>query len=138
MFFFTTFNFYRSFHLLSHNFTQSEKTSLEWQPWSEEKIQTLLTSNEIFFIDATAKWCITCQVNKKLVFETDNFKTYITQHGIKIIKLDWTKQDSTMFQWMQKYGAVSVPAYFLGYKGKIYFLGETISISKIENVLQNP
>lgn len=138
MFCFTTFNFYRSFHLLSHNFTQSEKTSLEWQPWSEEKIQNLLTSKDIFFIDATAKWCITCQVNKKLVFETSAFNKLIEKHQLKTIQLDWTKKDAAMFSWMQKHGAVSVPAYFLGTKGKIIFLGETISVGKIEDALQNP
>ncbi len=141
MFLFTGFNLYRSFYHLKNNFNEEESNqqhSITWEPWQQDKITTLLSQNESFFIDATAKWCITCQVNKKLVFETDDFKNFLEKNSIKPIQLDWTKKDPAMFQWMQQYGAVSVPAYFLGHKGKIVFLGETISISKIENALQNP
>lgn len=138
---FTLFNLYRSFSLLNHQFSydsSSTKTTDLWRPWSEKKVAELLSQNKAFFIDATAKWCITCQVNKKLVFETKDFETMVREKQLITMRIDWTKKDEILFNWMQQHGAVSVPAYFLGVNGKIIFLGETISIGKIENALQNP
>lgn len=139
---FTFFYTYRSINLIntysSTDLSQVKTTLDNWQPWNETNIQELLDKQIPFFIDATAKWCITCQVNKKLVFETNDFKEFVNRTQLTTIRLDWTKKDPDMFNWMQKNGAVSVPAYFLGINGKILFLGETISISKIENALQNP
>lgn len=129
----------RSFYMLQHQFTNlsEDNINLKWQIWNEEKIDELLASQNTFFIDATAQWCITCQVNKKLVLESEDFSTFIAENHITTLRLDWTKKDAKMFTWMQKHGAVSVPAYFLGIKGKVFFLGETISIQKIKNALQN-
>lgn len=147
MIFFSLFNTYRTFNLLNTDFKTNVNTNTHvntnnstttWIEWNEDAINQALNKQELFFIDATARWCITCQVNKKLVFDTDGFKEFAQKYQIKTIRLDWTKKDDVMFKWMQKYGAVSVPAYFLGVKGKIIFLGETISIKKIEDALQNP
>lgn len=137
---FTVFNTYRSFSLIKHTFsaTAQEQASVIWQPWSKELIETHFTNKDIFFVDATAKWCITCQVNKKLVFETQGFSELMKKYQVKTMRLDWTKKDALMFEWLKNHGAVSVPAYFMGKNGKIFFLGETISLAKIEDAINNP
>ncbi len=136
---FTGFNTYRSFNLLKNQFSfeYEMKASELWIPWNENKIEELLASKKVFFIDATAKWCITCQVNKKVVLETNDFDALVKKHQLITMRLDWTKKDENMFKWLQVHDAVSVPAYFLGINGKIIFLGETISISKIEDALHH-
>lgn len=138
---FTLFNIYRSFPLLKNQFIEIEgqvTNKVDWAPWNEVEINNLLRDEKLFFVDATAKWCITCQVNKKLVMDTNDFYNLAQKYNATLIRLDWTKKDPEMFNWIQNNGAVSVPAYFVGYKGKIYFIGETLSLSKIENAFKNP
>ena len=79
---------------------------------------------------------MTCKVNKKLVFETDDFEKLTKDSGLKLMIADWTKYDPEITKWLEKYEVVSVPAYFVKTKsGKIKFLGETISINKIKDAL---
>jgi thiol:disulfide interchange protein DsbD len=43
-----------------------------WEVYSPAREQQLLKTKQPFFIDFTASWCLTCQVNKKLVLEKQN------------------------------------------------------------------
>ncbi|MEL0099562.1 MAG: hypothetical protein VW907_08415, partial [Opitutae bacterium] len=38
--------------------------SLQWQPWSMQLQNELLAKGKAVYIDYTAKWCLSCQVNK--------------------------------------------------------------------------
>jgi DsbC/DsbD-like thiol-disulfide interchange protein/cytochrome c biogenesis protein CcdA len=105
----------------------------EWITWSKH---TLRNTPGPVFIDFTAKWCLTCKVNKKLVLETDDFQDFTKKNNIKLMLADWTKYDPEITKWLAEYNVVSVPAYFIKTKaGEIKFLGETISIKKIKNAL---
>src|SRR3546814_12872245 len=42
---------------------------LVWQPLDATAIAGLVAGGQVVFVDVTAAWCITCQVNKKLVLE---------------------------------------------------------------------
>jgi thiol:disulfide interchange protein len=49
---------------------------------------------------------------------------------------DWTQRDEMITNFLKKYNVISVPAYFIKLPdGNIKFLGETISISKIQDFL---
>jgi thiol:disulfide interchange protein len=105
-----------------------------WKPWSEEKAAELKGQN--VFMDFTAEWCLTCKVNKKLVLETDGFNELAKKNNIVLLRADWTKRDDNITQYLKKYGAVGVPAYFVQKaNGEVVFLGETISLEKIEKSL---
>lgn len=105
-----------------------------WKPWSEEKLTEL--KGQMVFMDFTAQWCLTCKVNKKLVLETDGFNELAKKYNVVLLRADWTKRDDNITQYLNKYGAVGVPAYFVQKpNGEILFLGETITIGKIEEYL---
>ncbi|MFQ5467094.1 MAG: protein-disulfide reductase DsbD family protein, partial [Kiloniellaceae bacterium] len=42
-----------------------------WQPLDIPAIRKLVAEGRVVFVDVTAEWCITCQVNKKLVLDRD-------------------------------------------------------------------
>lgn len=105
-----------------------------WKPWSESKTAEL--KGQPVFIDFTAEWCLTCKVNKKLVLETDGFNELAKKHNIALLRADWTKRDDSITQYLRKYGAVGVPAYFIQKaNGEVVFLGETVSLEKVEKSL---
>ena len=106
------------------------KTSL-WKAWSETKLAE--EKGKLVFMDFTAEWCLTCKVNKKFVLETNAFEDYAKKNNITLLRADWTKRDDNITHYLKRYGAVGVPAYFIQKAdGEIVFLGETISLGKIE------
>lgn len=105
----------------------------KWTPWSEEKLKELSVDKKWVFIDFTAEWCLTCKINKKLVFETNDFEKMIEAKKVTLMRADWTRRDDKITAFLNRYGIVGVPAYFLqSPDGTILSLGETISIRKIE------
>ena len=88
------------------------------------------------FMDFTAKWCLTCKVNKKLVLDTDSFSKFVKEKNIKLLIGDWTKRDANITKFLRAYNIVGIPAYFIQKpSGEIIFLGATISITKISKHL---
>jgi thiol:disulfide interchange protein len=105
-----------------------------WKPWSEEKLNQNMGS--LIFMDFTAEWCLTCKVNKKLILETSGFEELAKKNNLLLLRADWTRRDDNITQYLKRFGAVGVPAYFVQKKsGEVIFLGETISLSKIEKAL---
>ena len=89
--------------------------------------------NKLTFIDFTAKWCITCKVNEKLVIDTDGFRKLMAENNVELMLGDWTKRDPQIGSWLKSQGFVGVPAYFvINKKGELVKLGETITLSEIK------
>ena len=66
---------------------------MEWQPWSPEAVAKLRAEGRIVYVDLTARWCATCQTNKKLVFGSDEVLKFFADKKIAALRADWTKQD---------------------------------------------
>jgi len=110
-------------------------SSALWSPWSEAKLNE--HKGDLVFMDFTAQWCLTCKVNKKLVLDTQGFEELAEKYNVKLLRADWTKRDDHITQFLRRHDVVGVPAYFVQKKdGTIIYLGETISLSKIENSLK--
>jgi thiol:disulfide interchange protein DsbD len=111
-------------------------SGLNWEAWSYDRMEELKQSQQVVFIDFTAKWCFTCKVNEKLVLDTDNFKNFVQENNIKLLIGDWTKRDEVIGAFLLKQGLVGVPAYFIQKKdGTLISLGETITLQKIRENL---
>ncbi len=112
------------------------RSELKWEAWSEQRMQELQENKELTFIDFTAKWCLTCKVNEKVVLDTRRFKNLVKQKKMKLLLADWTKRDNIIGSWLQKHGFVGVPAYFvINSQGELVTLGETITVGKIKKAL---
>ncbi|WP_411844881.1 thioredoxin family protein [Roseibacillus persicicus] len=67
----------------------SEAVVIEWQKWSKEKEQELLAKGTPVYVDFTAKWCLTCQVNKKNAY-TQEVVDLMQRQGVVFMKADKT------------------------------------------------
>jgi thiol:disulfide interchange protein/DsbC/DsbD-like thiol-disulfide interchange protein len=81
---------------------------VEWLPWSPEAQAKALTEGKIVYVDFTARWCATCQVNKR-VYPQDDVAKALTSAGVVMLKADWTKKDSVIANELGKYGRTGIP-----------------------------
>jgi thiol:disulfide interchange protein DsbD len=84
-----------------------------WQPYSESAMQAALAQNKTVFVDFTAAWCVSCQVNKKAVLETETIKQALAASGIVLLRADWTKPDPAISAALHKLGRNGIPVYWI-------------------------
>ena len=98
----------------------------------------LATKGEIVFVDITADWCITCQVNKALVLETKQVAEIFKRNNVKVLVLDWTKPNKNIKKFLtkkQRYGIPYNEIYGpLLLNGKI--LSELLTIKEIQKYIK--
>ena len=65
------------------------------------------------FVDFTAAWCVTCQVNERLVLETAEIQARFPALGVALMRADGTNQDPTIARTLEAHGRAGVPLYIL-------------------------
>ena len=88
--------------------TPPKTTTGEWQPWSPEAQAKALAEGKTVYVDFTARWCATCQVNKRVYTQGDVSKA-LASAGVVMLKADWTKKDEVIAQELGKYGRTGIP-----------------------------
>lgn len=89
----------------------SGKHLIVWENFSEERLEELLNKNGAVFVDFTAAWCLTCQVNERVALEIPKTAEMFRSMGITALKADWTSQDPEIAKSLAKYGRNSIPLY---------------------------
>ena len=88
-----------------------------WKPWSADTVQATLTQGQPVFVDFTAAWCITCQVNKKTTLANAEVEADFAARKVALLRADWTRRDPAT-QALQALGRSGVPVYVLYAPGK--------------------
>ncbi len=89
---------------------QATKTAAGWVPYSEASLSAARAKGPVF-VDFTAAWCVTCQVNKRTVLETDAVRTAFAASGITLMEADWTQRDEEITRALARLGRSGVPVY---------------------------
>ena len=84
-------------------------TDIVWEPWSVERVAQLREAGRPIYADFTARWCATCQANKKVVFASDAVKRYFRGHNVATLKADWTNADPRITAELAKWHRSAVP-----------------------------
>jgi thiol:disulfide interchange protein DsbD len=84
-----------------------------WSPWSPEREDALRAAGQPVFVNYTAAWCLTCQVNERLVFADDTVREAFRRTGVTALKADWTDRSDTIAASLDRHGRSGVPLYVL-------------------------
>ncbi|MEX1049266.1 MAG: thioredoxin family protein [Akkermansiaceae bacterium] len=94
-----------------------EKPSVEWLTWSEEAADRALAAGHPVFIDFTAKWCLTCQLNKSRAY-TEEVVKLMYEKGIVALRADKTNPNAAIEAKLQELGRTAIPVNVLLVPGK--------------------
>jgi thiol:disulfide interchange protein DsbD len=84
-----------------------------WQPWSEAAVTRSLGAGQPVFVDFTASWCLSCQVNERVALRTTEVEHAFQARNVVLMKADWTRHDEAITQALTALGRSGVPAYAL-------------------------
>jgi thiol:disulfide interchange protein DsbD len=92
-------------------------SALVWETWSVQRVDEILASGKPVYIDFTAQWCATCQVNKKRAY-TPEVIAAMNKRGVVALKADKTKPNAEIEAALQKLGRTAIPVNVLLEKGR--------------------
>jgi thiol:disulfide interchange protein DsbD len=91
--------------------------AMTWGVWSQEEQDRLLAEGRPVFVDFTAKWCLTCQLNKSRAY-TGPVVDLIKAKGIVALKADKTRSNPAIEAALSKLGRTAIPVNVLIVPGK--------------------
>jgi len=87
-----------------------------FQPYSQAAVDAALAEGHPVLINFTARWCVTCQTNKKFVLESKAVADRLKEDGSVLFEADWTHHDAVITKKLESFGQNSIP--FLVYYPK--------------------
>jgi len=95
-----------------------------WKTWSPEAVAEARAAGKTVFVDFTAAWCLSCQVNERIVLARPEVVKAL-QKGAAF-KADWTNKDPVIEAELARHGRAGVPLYIVYPKG-----GEAVTLPEI-------
>ncbi|MGE5169916.1 MAG: protein-disulfide reductase DsbD family protein [Rudaea sp.] len=84
-----------------------------WEPYSAERVAALTAEGRTVFVEFTAAWCITCQVNERLVLNDAGVREAFARSRVALVRADWTRRDPAITEALAALGRSGVPVYVL-------------------------
>ncbi len=90
------------------------------EPWSSARVAELTEEGRPVFVDFTASWCVTCQVNKRTTLQRESVMAAFRENDVAFLVADWTNRDEEIAAELARHDRAGVPLYLW------YPAGETI------------
>ena len=85
----------------------------EYEAWSPARVEELRAEGRPVFVDFTAAWCVTCQVNKLGALADGRVRAAFAQNNVALLRADFTNRDPVIAQTLADHGAPGVPFYLM-------------------------
>ncbi|MDB6003909.1 MAG: thiol:disulfide interchange protein DsbD, partial [Prosthecobacter sp.] len=111
--------------------------ALHWETWSPGKVAALRAAKQPVYIDYTASWCWTCQVNKR-VYTDAGLRALFKQHKVATLKADWSDENETIRLALEALGKRAVPVNVLYIPGveEPFILDELLTVGNVTAALK--
>ncbi|GGF16478.1 protein-disulfide reductase [Aliidongia dinghuensis] len=80
-----------------------------WARFDPAAIAPAVAKGQVVFVDVTASWCLTCQVNERLVLDKPAVKAQLSSSGTVAMRADWTRPDPAIAAFLKRYGRYGIP-----------------------------
>jgi thiol:disulfide interchange protein DsbD len=89
------------------------------------------------FVDFTAAWCITCQINKSSTLGNPEVMALFKTKNVLLMRADWTKPDAAIAAELTKLGRSGLPVYAFYIPGSptAQLLPEVLTVGVIQDAL---
>lgn len=85
----------------------------EYEDWTPGRVEELRAEGRAIFVDFTAAWCVTCQVNKLGALADPRVRSAFAENDVALLRADFTNRDSVIADTLAHYGAPGVPFYLM-------------------------
>ena len=92
---------------------QPKDTTLVWTPYSQQALDQARAAGHPVFIDFTAAWCLSCQVNERLVLKSSDVQHQFTKNDVTLLRADWTQYDPEITKQLASVKRSGVPTYVI-------------------------
>jgi len=92
---------------------QPKDTSLVWAPYSQQSLDQARAAGHPVFIDFTAAWCLSCQVNERAVLKSADVQHEFSKNKVTLLKADWTQYDPEITKQLASVNRSGVPTYVI-------------------------
>jgi thiol:disulfide interchange protein len=108
-----------------------------WAAFDEAAVADHLARGQTVFIDFTAAWCVTCQVNKRMVLHSSETMKDFADAKVVLMRADWTDRNPQITAALTRLGRNGVPVYVLLRPGKEpVLLPEVLTASRVRDALR--
>jgi thiol:disulfide interchange protein DsbD len=83
------------------------------EPWSPGKVAEFQAAGRPVFVNFTAAWCVTCQVNERGAFSSAEVARAFAKTKAAYLVADWTNRDATIASALSQQGRIGVPLYLV-------------------------
>lgn len=104
--------------VLTTGLNDKSARALEAQEWAPGAAQTLQAQGKTVFVDFTADWCITCQVNKRVALSSKKVQSAFAEANAVYLVGDWTNRNDEIAKELSAHGRAGVPLYLVYHPGK--------------------
>lgn len=82
-----------------------------WSDWTPEAQAAARAAGRPVFVDFTAAWCITCQVNKSTTLNSADVQAAFKAKNVLLLRADWTTPNAAIAAELAKLGRSGLPVY---------------------------
>jgi thiol:disulfide interchange protein len=84
-----------------------------WESFTPATVEKYRAQGRPVFVDFTADWCLSCQVNERVVLNRPDVQERLKTSGVALVRADWTRHDEVIAQTLASLGRDGVPTYAL-------------------------
>lgn len=111
--------------------TPPSKEQLIFQPYTQAAVDKALAEGRPVLINFTARWCVTCQTNKRFVLESNPVIDRLKAKSVALFEADWTHHDPIITKKLESFNRNSIPLIVYYPKSKSNKKPEPILLSAI-------